>query len=114
MPKLLQMLLIIGSFSFFVFLIHQIRKSKFSIDLAVGWVIWGLGVFLLSLFPEVIYFLANLFGVLSPINAVFLVMIFLLYVLLFFSFLRISKLENQIKDLTHYIAIEKKDGKKND
>lgn len=109
MPVQLQISLVIGSILFLAFLINQIRKSKFSIELAVVWVAFGFGIVLISLFPEFIYTVSAFIGVLSPINAVYLVMIFFSYVLLFFAYLRISRLEDQIKNLAHVIAMLKKE-----
>lgn len=108
----LQIVLFIISFLFFVIILCYIKKSKLSTDLATLWILWGIGLIILSLFPSIINYISRLLGVIAPINALFLIMIFLLYCMVFYLFLKVSVLEDEIKCLAQYIAIQENLSKK--
>ena len=116
MPFELQFSLLVASILTFLIIIRNIRKSKLSTDLATVWILWGAGLIFLSLFPSIAYALGHAIGIMSPVNGVFLIMIFLLYVLVFVLYLRLSVLEEKTKNLIHVIALMRKeaeDGKNN-
>ena len=99
--------LIAGSLLFFIFLLRTFKKSKLNIDVVTLWIIFALAMILIAIFPEVVYFFANLIGIESPTNALYLVIIFIMLVMIFFLFVRISKLEIKINKLVETIAIDK-------
>lgn len=104
--------LIVGSIVFFVFLISIFKKSKISIDMATLWIVLAMVMIIIAMFPEVVYFFANLIGIESPTNALFLVIIFVLLVLVFYLFMKTSILENKLNKMIENFAIEK--SKKNE
>lgn len=61
----------------------------------------------MSLFPSVVSFFTRLAGIQSPVNLVFLAIIFILIIKLFSMTVKISELENKTKELTQKIAIDK-------
>lgn len=93
---------------FFV-LLRNIRKSKISTDMATVWILWGIGLIVLSLFPQIIDVFGKIVGIVTPVNALYLMMIFLLYVLVFFLYIKISLLEEKIKNLIHVVALDEKE-----
>jgi len=105
----LQMFLILGSLSFFFLSLRLIKRSKFSTELAVIWIIWGLGLIVISIFPQIIYQLTSLLGFIAPINMLYLFMIFFLYCLVFYLYLKVSVLEDKLKSLIHETALIKKE-----
>lgn len=105
----LQMFLILGSLSFFFLSLRLIKRSKFSTELAIIWIIWGLGLIVISIFPQIIYQLTSLLGFIAPINMLYLFMIFFLYCLVFYLYLKISVLEDKLKNLIHETALIKKE-----
>lgn len=104
--------LIVGSILFFVFLLRTVKKAKLNIDVATLWIVFALAIVLIAIFPEVVYFFTNLIGIESPTNAIYLVIIFIMLVMIFCLFMKVSNLEIKINRLTETIAIEKK--KKNE
>ena len=50
---------------------------------AIFWIFFAAILLLLAIFPEISYELCRIFGIMSPSNLVFLVIIFLLYWLVF-------------------------------
>ena len=104
--------LIIGSILFFVFLLRTVKKAKFNIDIATLWIIFSLAIIVIAVFPEVVYFFTGLIGIDSPVNGIYLVIIFIMLVMVFGLYMKVSNLEIKINKLTETIAIEKK--KKNE
>ena len=105
----LQLLLIFVSIFVFFFILKFIRKNKLSTDMAVVWILWALGLIIISLVPQIVYAISKLLGIMAPINTVFLIMTFILYCLVFFLYLKLSVLEDKLKSLIQYTAIRDKD-----
>ena len=61
--------------------------------------------FILSIFPQIAYFFADICGIKSPVNFIFLFSIMVLFVHNFYLTLRISNLDNMINSLTEEIAV---------
>ena len=61
----------------------RIRKSKMQIEDSVFWVLCALLFILLAAFPPILYKLTELFGVQSPANLLFLLVIALLFMKVF-------------------------------
>ena len=63
----------------------------------------------IGIFPGIAIFLAKIVGIQSPVNFVYLVVIFLLILRSFMLTIRISWLEERVKNLVEEIAIREKD-----
>jgi hypothetical protein len=94
-------------------IIRFIRRNKLSTQMAVIWILWSIGLVLISIFPNMIYSLSKFLGIQSSMNTLFLLMVFILYCLVFFLYLKISILENKLYSLAQYVAIDE-NGKKKD
>ena len=105
MPIQLQVFLVIISIIVFISIIRFIKKSKLSTQMAVIWILWSIGLILISVFPTIIYNLSKILGIIAPMNTLFLLMMFILYCLVFFLYLRISILEYKLKNLAQHIGI---------
>jgi len=108
MSMQIQIILIFGTFLSFVLLVRKIRKSKLNIDYASLWIIGSAIFIVLAIFPNIIYFLANLIGMKSSINMVFILAIFLQFVIIFYLILKISIIEEKLKNLIQYYSIDRK------
>lgn len=104
-------MLIIVSLLVLMMIIRYIRKSRLSTSMAVIWVLWSLGLVLISVFPEIVYGLTTLLGIISPMNSLFLIMVFILYLLVFFLYLKISILEDKLSSLTQHMGIREAEQK---
>lgn len=109
----IQYFLIVGSILFFIILLSIIKKGKMTNDLAVLWIILAIVLILLSFFPDLAIKFGNLVGVISSINAVFLVLIFLILCLLFYLFIKVTLLEKKINDMIQRYAIDQKEKSEN-
>ncbi|MEF9919505.1 DUF2304 domain-containing protein [Anaerorhabdus sp.] len=102
-----QITLIIATILFFILLQKLIKKSKMTADLASIWIIFCIALVIIAIFPFGLYFVSNLFGIISSTNLLFVLLIFILLCLVFYLYLKISSLEAKLTNLIQYIAIEK-------
>lgn len=106
----LRIILIICSLISFILCINKIKQSKLKIENAVIWMIGIIILIIMSIFSNAVEWLSNKLGFMAPVNFVFLVIIGFLLIQTFIDNIRISTLNEKIKDLNHYIALkEKKD-----
>ena len=64
---------------------------------------------LMSIFNKAVEWIAMKLGFIAPVNFVFLIIIAFLLIQGFLADIRISILNNKVKDLNHYIALEEYD-----
>jgi hypothetical protein len=109
MSTQIQIILIIGTILSFFSLVFKIKKSKLNIDYASLWIIGSMLLIILAIFPNIIYVISNFFGIKSPINMVFVLAIFTLFFFVFYLLLKISILEEKLKNLIQQISIDRKE-----
>lgn len=105
MSAILRILLIISGIVSYIYVIHKIRKAQMKIESAMYWVFLAGLILILSIFPQIVMWLADLVGVESPVNLLYLLMIFLVLWKLFALTVKNSQLENKINILTEELAI---------
>lgn len=105
MSIILRILLLIVSILTFIYIIRKLRKAQVQIADVVFWLFFSLILLLMSIFPSSIIYMTKLLGVLSPVNFVYLVMIFLLFIRCFLLSIRVSCLEEKLKNLVEELAI---------
>lgn len=108
MSVFLRMLLIAGAILLLFFMLKRIRQSKLKIEYTVFWIGFSVVLVLMGIFPRVFYRISDFIGFQSPINMIYLVIIFVLILKLFFMTIQISQLENKVDNLVQKIAIENK------
>lgn len=111
MSLTLQIVLIIATISFFLVLTKNVKKGKLRTDYALAWILCSLALIVLSLFPQIAYFAAKLLGIISTANMVFAAIIFMLIILVYILFSKVSMLEEKQKNLVQELAILKKENK---
>lgn len=114
MTPVFRILLILVALSAFWFVIHQIRKAQLQIPDSISWMGFGLICVIIAIFPQISYGLADLLGIQSPVNLVYLVIIALLILRVFKLTLRLSQLDTKIKELSQKIAIDEYNKTKKD
>ena len=110
----IQIILILSTIIFFAFLVKTIKKSKMTTDLATIWIIFGLLLIIIAIFPQIIYFVGNLIGILSPMNTLFMISIFGLLCLVFYLFTKITLLETRLTSLIQNEGIYRKRNEDNE
>lgn len=112
MSRILQLLLILGSIWFFLFIVSMIKKKKLELKYALTWILTSLLFIILSLFPGILYFISSLLHIKEPVNALFLLIIFFLLIIIFTLTLALSKSSNRVAALTQEVGLLKLDHEK--
>lgn len=86
--------------------LRKIRKSQMQIEDSLFWIILSFGLAGISIFPRAAEYMAEMLGILSPANFVFLAVIFLLLMKVFTLTLKYSQLEEKLKRLVQRLTIE--------
>ena len=113
----LRIFLIIGSFFTLMYFIRKIRKSKLKINHSIFWMVFGLLLLFLACIPSSIFAISQMLGFQSPVNLVYVFVIFMLMIKLFTNTMKLSKLNEQVTALTQAVAIyqlEAQDGGKDE
>lgn len=98
--------LIIGSVFFCIYILRKIRYSEFKIEDSIFWICFSFLLILVSIFPQILTVGAEKLGIISPVNFVFLIIIFLLLLKSFLLSRKIAELEDKLKRLVQKIAKE--------
>lgn len=103
----LRVTLILVSLVTFLFISRKIRNSKVKLEDSIFWLCFAGILLVLSIFPQVFFVLADIVGIYTPVNFVFLFFIFVLLIICFRMNMRISRSDTKIKELSQQLAIEK-------
>ena len=100
--------LLIASIIAICLVLFFVVKKKLNIKYSIVWILWALLSLIMAIFPQTFYELSHLLGIEMPVNAVFLIMIALLYGLTFYVYIMISKHNAEIIKLTYEVSSLKK------
>lgn len=109
----IRIILIVCSVLAFILCIKKIKEAKLKMDNSVIWILGSIILVLMSIFSNLITWVAEKIGFISPVNFVFLIMIAFLLIQSFIDNIRISDLNEKIKNLNHYIALKEYEENKN-
>ncbi len=101
----LRSILFIAAFLTFAFIARKLKKSQLQIPDAFFWIVFSFILLILGMFPGIGIACAELLGVMSAANFIFLVIIFLLIVRCFLLTIRISSLESKVSNLVQELAV---------
>lgn len=107
MSNSIRIMLLIGAVFTFIYVFKGVKKARFRAQETFFWLFISLIFVLLSIFPMIVDWLSRLLGVSSPINLVFLVVIFLLMIKIFSMDRKAAKMEHQMTEMTQKVAIDK-------
>jgi len=89
-----------------IFIIETVRRRKLREEYAWLWVLVGIIVLVLALWPALLKRITDLLGIELPVNTVFFFgLMFIVFINLHFS-VKISLLTNQVKRLAQELAIK--------
>lgn len=108
----LRIILIIASLFSCFLCIKKIKQAKLKVEHSVIWMLGSIVLILMSIFINAVEWISIKLGFIAPVNFVFLVVIGFLLIQTFIDNIRISLLNEKLKDLDHYIAIQEHDNKK--
>ena len=105
MTLTLRIVLIVASVLVVFYTIRKIRKSQLNIDDSVFWIGFSVMLLIMSIFPQIVTFFTRLLGIASPVNFVFLFVIFLILIKLFKLAIDLSITKHRLNHLIQRIAI---------
>lgn len=105
MSVTLRVLLVVGALVTTIWILRKIRKMKVKMEDAIFWMCFAGVLMILALFPEISYKLTTMFGVMSPSNLIFLVMICILFEKVFTLSILVSQLEEKVTILSAEVAL---------
>ena len=108
----LQLVFILASLINFLFVIKKIQKHGLNIDDAIIWILWSIGLLIISIFPQIPGWISRELGFMSTSNFIFCAFIFFLYIMLFTQTAQISKLKEKQKELIQKLSIKEYEEKK--
>lgn len=105
MTTLFRIVLIAASLLTLAGIVRKVRNAKVDIENSIFWIGFSALLLILSIFPKIAEVIADLLGIYSTVNFIFLFVIFVLLIHQFTNSIRISQLENRVKELTQEIAV---------
>ena len=114
MTLLLRVVLTVVSILTTLLILRKVRMSQMRIEDSVFWIGFSFLLIVFSVFPKIVYLMSDMTGTQTPVNFIFLFVIFLLILKMFRMSVRISQLETKIKDLAQKMAIDENLRREND
>lgn len=105
MNMTLRVLLLIASLITAVWILRKIRKNRVKQEDALFWLCFAFLLALLGIFPELSFIMAEILGIQSPANFVFLAVIAILLEKMFSLSIQVSTLENKVEIMAAELAI---------
>ena len=102
----LRVILLIGSVISFILCVRRIKQAKLKVENSIIWMVGSFVLILMSIFSNAVGWLSNKLGFMAPVNFVFFMIIVFLLIQVFVDNIRLSELNEKIKNLNHYIALK--------
>ncbi|MGG5460724.1 DUF2304 domain-containing protein [Clostridium sp. B9] len=107
MDRVLQSIILSVCIVFTVYIIKMINKEKLELKYALTWLFTSFGLIIVGIFPKLLNGIATVLHILSPVNALFLIIIFFLLVIIFTLTVALSKSKKQIIAISQEVGILK-------
>ncbi len=101
----LRVFLLIAIAIYFIVIIAFLKKKMLTLKYTLLWLVTGVVMFALTLFPTIIYSISSLLGIVDPVNAVFAIELFFLLIILMSITAIASKQTERIKHMAQSIAL---------
>ena len=102
----LRIILVVISMLSMLNILKRVRKSKLPIEYSIFWIVFSILLILVAVFPQPMFVLAQILGIQSPANMVFLFVIFILLIKLFNMTIEVSQLQYKQQELVQKIALD--------
>ena len=107
MELLLQIILIIGTSAFFVYIVNMVRLRKLELKYTLLWLFTSVCFIVMAVFPWIIKQIAEILSIKEPVNALFLITLFFLILIIFSLTVAIATKSRSITALTQEMGIMK-------
>ena len=104
----LQIAMLIAVAGYFALVFHLLKKKALNLKYTLLWLLSGIIMLVLAIFPQILDFFANLVGIYEPTNALFAVVFFCVIIILMSLTAIVSKLNEKSKRLIQSIALLEK------
>lgn len=105
----LQIILFIGSCFVMYFMFRLIKKETLQLKYSLLWIFIVAILILMSIFPNILYIISDLLGILVPSNTLFLLGMLFELMIVFSLTVALSKSSERVKALSQEIALLRKD-----
>ncbi|OUQ46833.1 DUF2304 domain-containing protein [Lachnoclostridium sp. An118] len=95
-------------------IINMIRKKALELRYALAWLLVGVGVLILDIFPGIMEKLATALGIYSPVNMLFFMGFCFSLIIIFVLTIAVSRMSIRIKNLTQELALHERENKETD
>jgi len=101
----LQLLLIAFSFAVFFIFVNRTRRYKLELKYALVWIFLSTAGVIVSIFPQVFFFIADVMGIEVPVNAVFLLAVSSIFLILYSMTVSLSNHSRKLRTLTQELGL---------
>ena len=108
MNSTIRIIMVIAIFIYFICIIHLLKKERLNLKYSLLWLLSGLLMFLVVMFPNFIRLIIHKMGILELTNGVFAITIFLIIILLMSITSIVSTLNNRSRSLVQRCAMYEK------
>ena len=109
MSLLFSATLLVGALLTFGLILRKIRKAEVTIADSTFWFLFALSLVLMGVFRQIPFFFANVFGIESPANFVFVYVIAVLVLREFYATVELSQLRAKVRNLVQNQALANAD-----
>lgn len=108
MNPILRISFFIGIACYFLLIIYFLRKKALNLKYSLLWIIAGLLMLIVIIIPNLIYSISQILGFASPVNTVFVIILFFMIVILMSLTSIVSKQNERNRRLTQITALLEK------
>lgn len=101
----IQIIIIVAAVLVLLAIFHMIKKNRLELRYALSWMLLDVVIIIFSAFPQIMALLADLMGIVSPVNMLFFLGFCFSLILLFRLNATVSRLSGKVTRLTQQIAI---------
>ena len=112
MSVTLRVILILISVFTCLYIARKLKKSQIELMDTVFWILLSVLFVVISIFPQIVYWGSYVLGFQAPINFIFLLVIGLLLLRTFMMNIKLSQLEDKLRNLTQELAVRENMKKK--
>ena len=113
MSLTLRIILLIGSIISFILCVRKIKQAKLKVENSIVWMAGSFILILMCIFDNAVAWVSQRLGFIASSNFVFFILILFLLVQMFINNLKITELNEKVKNLNHYIALKENRDEKN-
>ncbi len=101
----LQLLLIAFSLVVLIVFVNRTRRYKLELKYALVWIFFSAAGVIVSIFPQIFFFIARVMGIEVPVNAVFLLAVSAIFLTLYSLTVSLSNHSRKLRTLTQEVGL---------